>query len=487
MSHNQQDHPVSFDVDPDFVMPDLDGLDGAGRVDRAESVLVSTYHDTADHALLAQGVTLCRHSGAEDGWELTVPAKRSPTRIQVPSTDEPGIPTRMNELVTGVVGDRPLITVATVTTRRLSHRMLDDAGELLTLTDDHVTASAAGDGSAVASAWREVRLEAVTAPEPLLGAVRERVRDAGARPSSGASTLRRALQEETMPAPRLPVPASLISDYLRAQHHAVLIGDIAFRSGDDPTHATRVATRRLRSTLRIFGSYLDPEAARRLDTELAWYAGLLGTIRDRKLQRAHFAAAIAALPAELVLGPVAANIDEWLLSEELRLRENLLNTLDGARYRALLADLAEWAARPPFLGAVDEVRDLLGDVATARRKAHKRLRKGLAKGADDAVLHRARKSAKRARYAVELAAPLLGRRRSARAVDAYKKVQDVLGAHQDSVLATDMLRTFAVQAGTTPGQNGFTYGLLYAREAEIGARTRRRARAVVHAHRHDLS
>ena len=65
---------------------------------------------------------------------------------------------------------------------------------------------------------------------------------------------------------------------------------------------------------------LDPAARARLDEELSWYAGVLGEVRDRQVQRARFAAAVSDLPEELVLGPVAARIENDLLAEQLRYR-----------------------------------------------------------------------------------------------------------------------------------------------------------------------
>jgi CHAD domain-containing protein len=61
----------------------------------------------------------------------------------------------------------------------------------------------------------------------------------------------------------------------------------------------------------------------------------------------------------------------------------------------------------------------------------------------------------------------------------YKQIQRVLGDHQDSVVATATLRRLAVTAGTTAGENGFTYGLLYAREQQAAETARRRARELV--------
>jgi hypothetical protein len=55
----------------------------------------------------------------------------------------------------------------------------------------------------------------------------------------------------------------------------------------------------------------------------------------------------------------------------------------------------------------------------------------------------------------------------------------VLGDHQDGVVASATLQRLARTAGTTPGENGFTYGLLYAREQQAAEVARRRARELI--------
>jgi CHAD domain-containing protein len=79
--------------------------------------------------------------------------------------------------------------------------------------------------------------------------------------------------------------------------------------------------------------------------------------------------------------------------------------------------------------------------------------------ARDVALHEARKSARRARYAAEAASPASGRpaRRFARQM---KKVQSVVGDHQDAVLARYEARDLGIGAYLA-GENAFTYGLLY--------------------------
>lgn len=108
-------------------------------------------------------------------------------------------------------------------------------------------------------------------------------------------------------------------------------------------------------------------------------------------------------------------------------------------------------------------------------KTEKKYRNRLAaaqqvEGDDDAknvAMHSARKAAKRARYTAELGIPALGK--SARkARKRAKAVQGRLGDLQDAVIATGFLRRLGAIAGTNPGENGFTYGLLLGAQLERG-------------------
>ena len=105
------------------------------------------------------------------------------------------------------------------------------------------------------------------------------------------------------------------------QIDAIFDGDIGLRRGHDPIHDTRVAIRRLRSTIRVFGKLLDRSATQDLDDELKWFAGLLGEVRDRQVQRGRFRDALAHYRRSSVLGPVDNRINTDLHSEQLRARQ----------------------------------------------------------------------------------------------------------------------------------------------------------------------
>ena len=112
-------------------------------------------------------------------------------------------------------------------------------------------------------------------------------------------------------------------DYLNTQIDQILAGDRALRCQDDPIHDTRVAIRRLRSTLRVFGRVLDQSAIGDTDRELSWFAGLLGDVRDCQVQQRRFSDALDDMPDELILGPVRTRIRNNLRSVELPARTRL--------------------------------------------------------------------------------------------------------------------------------------------------------------------
>jgi CHAD domain-containing protein len=137
--------------------------------------------------------------------------------------------------------------------------------------------------------------------------------------------------------------------------------------------------------------------------------------------------------------------------------------LDTERYFRLLDTLDLLVGAPP-VNASAAARASRVVPRLVQRDA-KRLRR--AAGADpaeasDAVLHEVRKKAKRLRYSAEGAVPLFGAR-AKRIAAAARRVQETLGEHQDSVVAREKLREYAVRAFLS-GENGFTFGRLHAME-----------------------
>ncbi|CAM3781836.1 CYTH and CHAD domain-containing protein [Smaragdicoccus niigatensis] len=442
-----------WDIDERFAFPAFDDVYQGVRVAESTTDLTSTYFDTDDHDLLAHGLSLRQRVGGDDsGWQLKVPAEGGRTEIRSELSD--AIPDDISELTRGVRLGKQLAVVATIHTRRDRYRLLTPEGDLIAeVADDHVHADVPSDHDE-AVVWREAEVEAGPAGNDL-SVVTDRLVSAGAKESAHSSKLERTLG---VPKTRSSGP---LDDYLDKQIDIVFAGDVGLRRRLDPIHDTRVAIRRLRSTLRVFGKLLDADAVGDLDTELKWFGSELGRVRDCQVQRKRFAAAIAELDPKLVVGPIARELDDELLTRQTHARSDVADVMDSPRYLAILAKLQHWTTSPPMPDTVTP-KSLRKRARRAARKADDRLETALLGDSDDA-LHRARKAAKRARYAGEL----IGKKKR---VKHYKKIQRVLGDHQDSVVARQTLFDVATTAsGLT---NTFTLGVLYTREGRTAARTR---------------
>jgi CHAD domain-containing protein len=454
-----------WEVADEFVLPALDEM--VADPSRRTVELNSQYFDTADRDLQAHQLLLRRRDGDDDtGWQLKIPDSDGNLELHWPLSDS--VPTEIVEILTGLRLGKELAPVATIHTVRDRYRLQDprDGHWQAELADDHVEA----DIGEQPVRWREIEIELGPDTDSLPRRLVKTLQAAGARPAHHPSKLARAVPPPPTRTPGGPGGTGVFADYLHTQIDAVFDGDLGLRRGRDPIHDTRVATRRLRSTLRVFGKLLDADAVGDIDTELQWFAGLLGEVRDCQVQRNRFHAALAKLPAELVLGPVIGRIDSDLTSTQVQAREIVAEAMNSPRYLDLLATLQRWRTDLPVTGHLP-ARALRKCAARAEAKADRRLHAALDTGGD-ADLHRARKAAKRARYAAELVTPLGDSGKAKRTVKRYKKIQTVLGDHQDSVVAGATLRRLGTLAGAATGENGFTFGLLYADEQHAADRAR---------------
>jgi CHAD domain-containing protein len=459
-----------WDVDDRFVVPDLDRIVDGATVRHDTVDLISTYYDTPQRDLQACGILVRRRHGDDDtGWQVKIPDGGDRSELHWPLSDRP--PTQMTDLLTGVTCRRPLRELATIHTVRERYRISQSTRQdvLVELADDRVRASV-GDRLL---AWREVEVELGTAERPPKWLTKNLIA-AGARRSRYPSKLAHAVPSR--PARHGPAGSSALTEYLNAQIDRIIAGDIGLRRHQDPIHDTRVAIRRLRSTLRVFSAALDLSDIGDMNGELKWFAGLLGQVRDCQVQQRRFTDALDEFSDDLILGPVRARIRSHLQSIELPARARVAQAMTGQRYLTLMSTLRRWRTDPPLAGDVT-VRRLHARAKRAAHKADKRLASGLDSG-DGAQLHRARKAAKRARYAAELVKPLTAEKTKPR-VKHYKRIQSVLGDHQDTVVARAALRRIGTSAGTAAGENGFTFGLLYAREHRLARHSRRAAHALL--------
>lgn len=232
--------------------------------------------------------------------------------------------------------------------------------------------------------------------------------------------------------------AARLREMLEEQRVALLAHDPGVRLGDDPEnlHKHRVAARRARASLRATRKYLDPEWRRPLASALRELGETTGPVRDLDVLLEHLRDELERLDDTEQAAKAA--ILERLEDERDRARGGLLEALDGREYRLLLARLR----LPPRLAdGVDSVP--LESLAQREFRRLAKLVDRLGKRPDEQAIHRLRIALKRARYAAELAAPKGGGRK--RFLADARVLQELLGEHQDAVVAERRLRSATVE------------------------------------------
>jgi CHAD domain-containing protein len=482
MATEQLEIETKYDVDEGTSLPALHSLPGVASVAQpVELDQAAVYYDTAGLDLAANKVTLRRRTGGvDDGWHVKFPVS-SGQRLEVHhplGRSTRSVPIAVVRTVRVHVRDHALAPVVMLNTKRTVHRLLDEAGEVLAeLADDRVTATV---GGSEPESWREWEVELVGGEQTLLEAADALVKSAGARPAAGPSKLARALGDRVLPREEFQLPAKprttdLFLAYAGAQVQAIRERDPEVRRDvPDSIHKFRVATRRLRSALATYRPVIDRAAGDEIRAELKWLAGELGVARDAEVQREHFAAEVAEQPVELVMGRVAGRIDDHLRAVYKQGRAGALAALETKRYFRLLDTLDELIAKPPVTGddrkAAKQIPELLDHDWRRMRKAVRRAEAAETTVEQDHEFHEVRKAAKRLRYAAESAVPVLGDAASTLASGA-EEVQEVLGEHQDSVVARELLRKLAIEVHLDGG-NAFTFGRLHAAEELRGIRSR---------------
>ena len=489
MSITARETETKYEMPEGAALPSLDELPQVnGTSGPDEQQLEAEYYDTDDLRLLRAGITLRRRRGGSDaGWHLKLPEGPGTRReIRLPLGQRRQVPRELAQLVRVYTRGAPLRPVARLTTRRQTLVLLGEGGESLAeVASDDVSAQTMGDSTTV-SQWRELEVELTGGDRRLLKAADALLRRDGLRPAGRSAKLERALAGQ-LPEPAEPprlTPASpagqVVLGYLRDQAETLKSLDPMVRRDEpDSVHQMRVATRRLRSTLRSFKRVIG--GGGHLAAELKWLGGVLGEARDAEVLDEHLLDSLRTVPVEQLLGPVQARVQIHFAPVRADARTAVLAALDSQRYFSLLDELDQLIAEPRFgpRGARRAASVLPREVRRPYRQVGQwmaRARRAEPGPPRDVALHQARKAAKRARYAGEAVTPALGRK-AARFTRQLKQVQSVLGEHQDAVIARRAERELGIEAHLA-GENAFTYGLLYERENHRAEVLRAKARQV---------
>lgn len=271
------------------------------------------------------------------------------------------------------------------------------------------------------------------------------------------------------PAPQRPVGAASVGelafDVLRVQFQQVLAHEAGTRLGQDPEalHDMRVAMRRMRAALKTFRDFL-PARVVRLARELAWLSAALGKVRDVDVQLARLHAWQQSLePAER---PTLDALSARLERRRETARRRMLVALDSRRHGRLVQRVQRELGRGP--GRLPEAGRRAAaieapEIVTRRYKSLIKHGRRIEPTSPPEQYHRLRIRCKSLRYAVEFHAELWGQP-ARKLVRSTVALQDLLGEHQDAVVAERDLRQIVVRGGL-PRQSVFAIGRIAERYA----------------------
>jgi CHAD domain-containing protein len=469
---------TKLQVPAGFRLPDLGG-DGLVAVEGEARRFGTTYVDTEDLRLARWGSSLRHREG--QGWTVKLPADGVGDLLArdervFAGGDPRKMPVAAADLLRAYVRGAELAPVLRLRTVRRAVELKDELGRRVALvTDDEVSTM---QGRRVAARFREIEVELDEGvPKETGEAIVRQLRAAGGE-IDNVPKLHRALGSRADAPPDVLVPtldrtatfrdvvrAALSSSFVRLVRH-----DAGARLGEDPeaVHQARVATRRLRSDLRTFRDALEPSWSDPLRDELKWLGLALAGVRDAEVLREHIRSAGARIRPQ-----DRGAVDRLLLCVERRrddAREGLLEALRSPRYVALLDAVVEASNEPRVLDgiATASAATVLPSFLDAPWKELVTAVERIAEEDGDEALHAARIHAKRARYGSEAVAPVFGKKARAFA-EAAASLQDVLGDHQDAVVAGAWLR----ETAAAEPDLAFVAGQLDALEVQAAQEARR--------------
>ena len=250
------------------------------------------------------------------------------------------------------------------------------------------------------------------------------------------------------------------------RHFAVMLAhEPGVRLGEDPEdlHDMRVATRRLRATLKLYSDAL-PKRAERYERDLRYVASALGEVRDLDVHLERLAEEASKN------GEVREEVVALLEERRVGARRRMLETLDSNRYERLVSNFTGTLRRGR---SPSPTNSILEDAPVLVRRRYKRVRKDVEALTEDSPpedFHDLRKKGKRLRYALEPLQEIYGKP-AKKMVKLLKTIQDDLGDHQDLIVAARLMEELGV-AGDLPPRAVFSTGSMAGRYSRDAAEMR---------------
>jgi len=421
---------------------------------------VDTYLDTFDWSLMKNKLSL-RYRVSNSAAVYTLKsigpiedgiARRMETEIPLDGpVDVPAvIPVkRMRKSVGGIIFPRKLLEQIQVRTDRRRYRLVSPEGAEIELAFDTASFSLKGfHKPRRTQKLDELEAEILTGPETALEALSTLFSKKFNYSPSKASKFEVAIERFKITIPSKKPPKGLsprLDDRLDLAVRKILTHQFMWLREHLPgvqqdldtefVHQARVATRRMRSALRLFREAIPESAATYLGGELKWLGGMFGAVRDLDvflLNLSRFKNQIESFSAK------KKRAFEDLIEKHRRAPlEALCQALESPRYRNFERRLAQFLERPlparprPSL-ALKPVREVAPVIITEKFDAVIEQGRALLADPKPKQYHLLRIQMKKLRYASEFMATAYEGTLDAM-IERTVEIQDCLGELQDTV------------------------------------------------------
>jgi len=233
----------------------------------------------------------------------------------------------------------------------------------------------------------------------------------------------------------------------------------------DAIHDTRVAVRRLRTTLRVLEAspVLKRKTVRTLRQRLRGVARMLGAVRDADVLLTRVERDSNAHPE---LEADLTTLAELLLKQQKRAYSRLVKRLKGPRFAGLLAELDAFVESKPPSSTERQQQIAVRHFAGSAIWRHYEIvlsYETVIHGAPPGVLHELRIACKRLRYTLELFESELGKV-TRPLLNLLANVQDHLGELHDTVVALDEVDALLLEHPANVGLGA--YAVMLAQERD---------------------
>ncbi len=421
---------------------------------------VDTYLDTFDWSLMKNKLAL-RYRVSDGTAMYTLKsigsikdgiAQRMETEISLKQPVEAPAVVSVKEIrnpIEGIIWPRKLLEHLQIRTDRRPYRVVSPEGAEIELAFDTSSFSLRGlHQKRRAPRLHELEAEILDGPPTALESLATLLAEAFGYSPSGASKLEVAIERLKVAMPSKKPPEKLrvrledrfdlavckILTYQLQRFREQLPG-VRQDIDTEFVHQARVATRRMRSALRLFHDAVPENAGTYLAGELKWLGGMFGTVRDLDvflLNLSRFEGQIKFFP-----GRKKKAFENWIEKHRRAPLKALHEALDSARYKSLERRLSRFLerplpVRPQAVLAIKPVRDMAPVIIQEKFDAVMAQGDKVLANPKPKQFHRLRIQMKKLRYAAEFMATAYDGGLDP-FIERTVEIQNCLGELQDTV------------------------------------------------------